>query len=237
MGCLLARLLEKDVNRTPELALIPNLEIGVRNVFSIHQGDYNKIQAPRAFKTHLRYEFLKEKVEKEKLKVIVLLRNPKDILTSYFYMYKQSIMGCFPGDFHDFFALFKANQLEYGDVLQWTLGWWQARNLPNVLYIKYKDMKVDCANVLKQVADFLNVEHSDEALAHIVEECSFKNLKSQKMLEKVGSVDSIKRPANDIFFRKGIIGDWKNHFLDEEAEYLDELCEKYYKPVGLSFET
>jgi hypothetical protein len=37
----------------------------------------------RGFKIHLAYEFFAEKIEKEGLKAIVIMRNPKDTLVSF----------------------------------------------------------------------------------------------------------------------------------------------------------
>ena len=37
------------------------------------------------------------------------------------------------------------------------------------------------------------------------------------------------------FFRKGIIGDWKNVMTEEQAAFIDERVRELYDPIGLNF--
>ena len=45
---------------------------------------------PRLAKTHLSYDFVNRWVERDRVKTIVTLRNPKDTLVSYYYFYQLS---------------------------------------------------------------------------------------------------------------------------------------------------
>ena len=38
------------------------------------------------------------------------------------------------------------------------------------------------------------------------------------------------------FIRKGIIGDWKNHFTAEQSARMEAVCAERFKDTGLEFE-
>ena len=126
---------------------------------------------PRVMKSHLDYEFYQEKIEKEGLKAVVVLREPKDVLTSYYYFYRTMPQINFPGDFNQFFELFKSNSLVLRNILEWSAEWWTKRHLPNVLVVKYEEMKKDLARVVRRVADFLEIPVNEVMIDDIVKQC------------------------------------------------------------------
>ena len=199
---------------------VPYVEICFPGVPSYLQT-LDKRTSPVVLKSHLRYEFAKRQVEAGKLKVILVLRNPKDTLVSFYHMYKsQEVLGKFPGTFHDFFQLFKAKRLMYGDIFDWIKGWWDQRNRDNILVVKYEDMIKDCAGVVRKVAKFLGQDLNDKVVDNIVQSCSIKNMRKDPMV-------NIQNAAVDMaagnFYRKGEIGDWKNYLSEEESKIVDQF--------------
>ncbi|ELT87470.1 hypothetical protein CAPTEDRAFT_84878, partial [Capitella teleta] len=183
--------------------------------------DYEALPRPRMLKTHLKYEFFSKKVQEGNIKVIIALRNPKDTLVSFYHMYQFAAFGSYSGSFADFLQLFKSKKLVYGDIFEWMTSWWPVRDLPNVLVVKYEDLIADCEGGIRRLGDFLHVTISDERIKEIAEDCRFKAMKS----EGVGS--------REVFFRKGVVGDWKNFFEEDQAEYIDELTRLHLQPIGL----
>ena len=72
------------------------------------------------------------------------------------------------------------------------------------------------------MADFLGLPLTDEKVAFIQEETSLARQQKER-----GEDD---KPEHERFFRKGIIGDWKNHFTAEQLEDLEKI-----QTEGLSF--
>lgn len=231
MGSIVHKLLY-NTRKLKDGLKISYLEMGIEGIGPAACGIINQLPRPRIMKTHLSYEFLQEKVEKENLKVIVVMRNPKDTITSLYYMYRGRIAK-FPGNFHDFYQLFKAKQLIAGDIFQWNLDWWEKRHLPNVLVIKYEEMKEDLAGEILKIVAFLGLKPNAETISRILEEVSFKSMKSEALSEEPASPAGQERSAR--FFRNGIVGDWKNHFTKEETQYMDASIENYFKPARLTF--
>ena len=38
------------------------------------------------------------------------------------------------------------------------------------------------------------------------------------------------------FIRKGVIGDWKNHFTAEQSARIEAVCAERFKDTGIEFE-
>ncbi|ELU15856.1 hypothetical protein CAPTEDRAFT_113373 [Capitella teleta] len=193
----------------------------------------DKMASPRIIKTRLPYEFMKQKVEQEGLKVVVLLREPKDTLTSYYHHYCIEDIFNFPGDFHQFFELVRQDRLLSGNIFKMSRDWWQAKDLPNVHVVKYEEMKKDTAEVVRRLAEFLEIPLKNKAVESIVENCHIDKMR-KAMAEAIPDEPKLEEVANK-FFRKGVIGDWKNHLTKDEEDYVNECVRIYYDPVGLHF--
>lgn len=93
----------------------------------------------------------------------------------------------------------------------------------NVHIVKYEDLLVDAKNELKDVIHFLGrLEVSDSKLDAIVNKYSFKNVTKRKPGEE----------NKTSFLRKGIAGDWKNHFSAESCKVFDSFAGKELIKAG-----
>lgn len=111
------------------------------------------------------------------------------------------------------------------------------KNPDKVFFLKYEDMKDEPVVHLRKLAEFLGCpfsseEEKDEVLEGIVELCSFDNLSNLKV-NKVGKLPS--GEDYSVFFRKGEVGDWKNHLTSEMVERLDRICKEKFEGSGLTF--
>ena len=84
-------------------------------VFPEHH-DFAEIEAmpsPRILAFHLPFKFLPQQVQENNAKVVLVERNPKDIVTSWFFMFKKLTMAIYRGDFKGFFRFFLQNECKY----------------------------------------------------------------------------------------------------------------------------
>ena len=195
-----------------------------------------KSPPPRIMKSHLPAHIFQQGLDAGKSKFTVVMRNFKDTLVSYYYYYvAMATFGPFPGTWNDFFELFKVRGLLHGDLLDYNLGWWRERHRENVLILKYEDMKKDPKGSIARCAAFYGQSLSDEVLQQIVEASSFDVMKDNPLsnMSNIPVYDYSKGP----FMRKGVVGDWKNYFTQEQSDYVDKhYCEKAAKE-GLHFES
>ena len=209
----------------PILALVPFIEFRYPN-FPSGLEKLSNMSSPRIIKTHLRTDYFSKPLD-QGVKFVIVLRNVKDALVSYYHYYKQREIFRFDGDFAEFFELFRDDHMIYGDWYDWALDWWSMRDRPNVLFVYYEDMKADVEKEIRRVADFLGKDISDERLKELANKTDFDKLKAANKSnfgERVGKQ-----------MRKGIVGDWKEHFSEEQLAYVDALSETKLTGTGLNF--
>ncbi|GLV32779.1 Sulfotransferase 2 [Carabus blaptoides fortunei] len=129
----------------------------------------------------------------------------------------------------------------YGCVWKNYLPFWNKRNEPNVMFIKYEDMKRDQKKMIRKTAEFLEKSVTDEEVDTLAEYLSFKNMKSNPAV----NLERVVETRNDVhfsdelgktFIRKGEVGDWKNHMTPELSKRFDDWTEENLKDTGLSFD-
>ncbi len=186
------------------------------------------MKRPRLIKTHLRAQFFEENFAETKPKVVVVFRNPKDCIVSYYHFYtKLETLGNFQGTFSDFFELYKKKGIVHGDPFDFSISWWKHKDEKNYFFTSYEEMKQDIRSVIRKVAAFLEKDISDETVEVIVAHTAFDQMKTNKMVNKSHALAD--------FMRKGITGDWANHFSEEQAKIVDEREKEVEKEYGIKF--
>ena len=195
-----------------------------------------KIDGLRILKTHLPYDLWKDNLDKHpNMKVVLTLRNPKDTLVSQFHHYRSAeMLGAFNGTWDQFFELFKAKKLAWGDYFEVNAGWYKFnKDRANSLILKYEDMQKDHRGHVIKIANFMGFELPGEAVDQIVEATTVKMMspKFAKMLKGTAWIEE-----RSSFIRKGIVGDWVNYFTQEQSGYVDAETKVFLEPLGISFE-
>ena len=101
-----------------------------------------------------------------------------------------------------------------GSKENWTEhinGWFER---PGVQYIRYEDLRSDCVGAMTRLLQGLGHEIEPERVERAVENFSMERMTGRRP----GQEDS------NSFIRKGVVGDWKNHFTREAAETFDRLA-------------
>ena len=91
--------------------------------------------------------------------------------------------------------------------------------------------------MIRLIGDFIGHQMTGDQLENIVSHCSFESMKSehqQQMAEdgKANSLPNRKFPSQ--FMRRGIVGDWRNHFSEEESMLFDQLYSNRLRTIGLT---
>lgn len=110
-----------------------------------------------------------------------------------------------------------------------------------ILFSKYEEVKNNTVLYVKKLAEFMGYgfsveEEKDGVVEKIVRLCSFESL-SNLEVNKNGKYLSIPNFTleNNMYFRKGKVGDWKNYLSDEMAARLDRIVEEKLKAPGLTY--
>lgn len=147
---------------------------------------------------------------------VVLIRDPRDLAVSW--AYYVGLPGRTRWGWPEAVELSVEERISFyiERVLpkqsRWGLDWKRAieEELPEGqgLMVRYEDMLADSFEVLRRVFDHFEVGLIDERVRAICEKHSFKKATGRAPGE--GDAKS--------FNRKGIAGDWENHFSDEQKE-------------------
>ena len=141
-GCKKSSTERRETSLEEAFPYLEFLEPGISNGLE----DIKSLPKPRLIKSHLQSSYFKRQIDSLSIcpKFVVVMRNPKDVLTSYYHFHKM-FQGdiAFPKDWGYFFGMFQEKRLEYGDCFEHMVGWWRYRNHPRVLVVKYDDMKED----------------------------------------------------------------------------------------------
>lgn len=91
-------------------------------------------------------------------------------------------------------------------------------------------MKADLHGCVQKVAAFLGYTLDGETVDKISKQCTFSAMKDNKAVNQA-------HYANDFphFFRKGEVGDWRNHFTQEQSARMDTLVSEKLAGTGLEY--
>ncbi|XP_074297224.1 cytosolic sulfotransferase 5-like [Silene latifolia] len=202
----------------------------------------DELPSPRLLSTHLPYAPLPESIRTSNCRLLYICRNPLDKFTSNFHFItsfvKNSNIGEMP-HIEDLFDDYCEGKSLYGPFFEHVVTYWKMSiEQPNkVLFLKYEDLKDDPELYLKRVAEFVGMpftplEESQGVISQIIEFCSIGNIKELEV-NKSGVINKFFEKKS--YFRKGEVGEWRNHFTPAMAERMTRLMEEKLRGTGLSF--
>ena len=185
----------------------------------------------RLFTSHLPHPLMPS-LNNTTAKIIYVARNPKDVAIST-YFHNQSKLG-YEGTWQEHFQLFLNSDVGFGPYFDHILPWWQASQRdPRILFMKYEDMKRDQAGNVARIASFLDLQVDQQLIARVVALSSFKSMTSNETTNFDWIPQRTDVPKH---FRKGEVGDWRNHFSAEQSQQMDDVIFKKLKDSGLQFD-
>ncbi|XP_062597838.1 sulfotransferase 1 family member D1-like, partial [Saccostrea cucullata] len=196
----------------------------------------NNLASPRPLNTHVPYRWLPKQHIENGGKIVHVLRNPKDVAVSMYYHVKRLHGGSMV--FNTFYE-----KIFVGPV-QHMGGWFsyekeferaEAADKQGAIFtVHYESMKKNPTDETKRLANFLNVDLTDEVIDEIVDKCSFRKLKeateSVKDLPKFSnrSPDKMKQLMTKMY-RKGMGEEETNREEKKGEEETREREEETYE--------
>nr|XP_028595849.1 sulfotransferase family cytosolic 2B member 1-like isoform X1 [Podarcis muralis] len=187
-------------------------------------------EGPRLLTTHLPYRVLSASLRKAKPKqVIHLTRNPKDVAVSFYHFCRMAKFFPDPGTFDEFLLNFLDGAVHYGSWFEHTRGWLSCKEELDVFYITYEELHQDLEGSVERLSAFLDCPLQPGQMASIQKHCSFASMRNNTMVNGTLVPHEIMDPSKSQFMRKGIVGDWKNHFSPLQIEMFNK---KYQQEMG-----
>ncbi|XP_010939222.1 cytosolic sulfotransferase 12 [Elaeis guineensis] len=214
-------------------------------------GQPSKIEAlpsPRLLNTHMPYSVLPDAIRASDCRIIYVCRDPKDRVvsawqfTSSWHRSKKATGEMMPTTE----ALSLATAVEmvcqgnspFGPDWDHVLEYWREslRQPENVLFLKYEEVMEESVANAKRLAEFMGCpfsleEEKEGVVEKIITLCSFDKL-SKLEVNQNGDQASVFRVPNSCYFRKGKVGDWRNHLSPEMARRLDGIMDEKLRGSG-----
>ncbi|XP_029383820.1 sulfotransferase family cytosolic 2B member 1-like [Echeneis naucrates] len=197
--------------------------------------DFSKRPSPRMFATHFQHHMMPPGFFEVKPKVIYVMRNPKDVFTSYIHQHSMTPLMVQTGPQREFLHKFLDGKVAFGSWFDHVKGWLNAEDKERIMYISYEEMIMDLKDSVTRIAQFLEKPLGPEVIEKIAERCLFKNMKQNKMSNYSAAPREFLDQRKSEFLRKGVVGDWKNQLTVAEAEHFDAVYKDKIKDFKYEF--
>uniref|UniRef100_A0A8B9DLM5 Sulfotransferase n=1 Tax=Anser cygnoides TaxID=8845 RepID=A0A8B9DLM5_ANSCY len=169
--------------------------------------------------------------------MIYVGRNAKDVAVSYYHFDLMNNLHPHPGTWDQYLEEFMAGRVAYGSWFDHVRGYWERRREHPILYLFYEDMKEDPRREITKVAQFLGRELSEAALETVTHHTSFESMRDNLSTNYRAVPSDLLDQGVSPFMRKGITGDWKNHFTVAQSARFDQLYAQKMAGTDLHFRT
>ncbi|XP_060796833.1 sulfotransferase 6B1-like [Neoarius graeffei] len=191
-------------------------------LLEFHPPDAQKVVAQmssrRMLMTHLHPEAIPVSFRTNKTKMLVVFRNPKDTLVSYYHFTNNNPVLPSAKSWDKFFSDFMSGEVGWGSYFDHALAWEKNIDNPNVLIVTYEELIENLFEGVKKIAAFFSFTLTDEQAKVIAGESTFTAMRS--------SAENSHGNFASVIFRKGVVGDWKNHFSEAQSKQMDEEFKK-----------
>ncbi len=153
----------------------------------------------------------------EDYKVILMLREPKDVFTSMYFSfaYSHRMINEHTLKTRQEYLSSDVNQMAVKksksflqDIYKPYMKMLQKH--PHILFVKYEEMVLDCDSWLKRILEYLGIPYNQKEIEHYKTKY---NLNAES-----GGINSHKRSV--------LPGNYQEHLSDETIQYLDELFQE-----------
>ncbi|XP_026371500.1 sulfotransferase 1A1 [Ursus arctos] len=223
-------------HRAPIFMRVPFLEFKVPGVPTGLEA-LKDTPAPRIIKTHLPLALLPQTLLDQKVKVVYVARNAKDVAVSFYHFYRMAKVHPDPETWDNFLEKFMAGEVSYGSWYQHVQEWWELSHTHPVLYLFYEDMKENPKREIQKILKFVGRSLPEETVDLIVKHSSFSEMKNNAMANYSTLPHDVMDHSISAFMRKGMSGDWKTTFTVAQNERFDADYAKKMAGCGLSFRT
>lgn len=203
---------------------------------ALQSSTFSQGRAARVLKSHWPHADHMKKLPYSGSKIIYVYRKVENVAVSYWHHILDKFAAYWiepeelPWD--TFFEKFIAGDLDFGDYFEHVASWWEVRNAPNVLFIRFEDLKREPRLVVRRIADFLELDVEDSRLNEVVEATSLNSMKrwGDSLISKFFKFAGVWRGDHI----RG--GKNENLLTPSQRARLQERFDNVLKPLGVPYE-
>jgi len=193
-------------------------------------ADIEKLSDPRIFKLHVIWDEVPRPAT-SKARVITITRDPREVPYSLFCHMQALEFPDGKGPTTDF-DLFFDGWLERGLYFQLVKSYWEHKDDPDFLWLRYEDMKADLHGHAKRLVEFLGWDLTPSDIERALPLVQLAHMQKAERKEILPGKNGVWKEGKR-FFREGAVGKNRAHLSEEqEARILEtarrELGEECY---------
>ncbi len=164
-----------------------------------------------------------------------VMRDPRDIVVSWYFHArspKTENKGAVPllrarMEGHDFETDMRAiiDEVASWGTFEAALSWLHAEHDPRVVVLRYEDLVADNREFIRALFSHMDIDMSDENFSALIDRFTFERMTGRKPGEE----------DVNAHMRKGVAGDWANHFTPELAEYFRQRTVGAVEKLGYAW--
>jgi len=172
-----------------------------------------------------------------KSNVIFLVRDPRDVIVSWYFEYKYRVNESSKRpeiQTDDIFTFLKNEAGGLATIINFYNNWLLASShIKKFMILRYEDLMTDTEKELHKLLDFIGIQNhiSPKNLLRAIENNSFERVKKREIdgdikngsnkVSEFGGIKDQERKA-----RKGKVGGYKDHFTKVEIDWIDNFIKK-----------
>lgn len=204
-----------------------NIEDSIPDIYLNADSIMRRLPAPRIIKSH-------EYFDPRYKKVIYIVRDPRDVVISYWHFAKKQKYIVGQTSLDDFVDVFIQGRLNgFGAWGEHVGSWLGAReSTANFLLLRYEDLLSNAKEELRKVASFFGVRRDEVRIKRAIELSSFNRMKEMEVNQRI-QWKAIRNSRQEIpFVRSGRSGGWKEVLSDQSASSIQDEWRVIMKKLG-----
>jgi hypothetical protein len=108
---------------------------------------------------------------------ICVVRDPKDVFVSSYHFIRATAVGPLMPPVAAWLDVFLSPDTPLGSWAEHLASYWRIRDRPNVLFLRYEEMRADLAAAVSQIAELMGVALTPEERSAVVAQAQFAHMK------------------------------------------------------------
>lgn len=188
------------------------------------QGNQGDIQ--RLFIYGGRLQYLKNKV-------ILLVRDPRDVVVSHYYQVTRRTKNT-PIKLTSLSEFVRHPLYGFKRIIRFYQIWNRNRWIPkSFLMIRYEDLVLNGIETLTKIIDFIGLEAiNSDLIKNVYEFSEAENMQKMELQGKIEGMNFLSTDKNSLKVRNAKIGSYLEELSEEDIEYCNSLMNKLPKMYG-----
>jgi hypothetical protein len=184
----------------------------------------------RVIKTHASFDHL---IYTPEAKYIWVVRDPKDVFVSSYHFVRDTALGPLMPTPEQWLDLFLSPDTPAGSWAVHVDGGWRHRHKPNLLFLTYEEMKKDLPATVRQIAELMQVDLTEEEFGRVLAQSDFAHMRS--IGHKFDPPAMPWSQGEGSMIRRGESGSAGELLNEEQKQRIDDYWRAELKRLGSDF--